>query len=298
MKTFKQFINESKFSHVTVEGNLYILSEKTINELKKLKKDCSSYINSYIDNGDSVIYRGTRKKLESPLSKFSVRKDRTPSDVPLITHEILDEAFDKLVGIKARSKTLFGAQTIAMAEDYGNPYIIFPIGEVDIVTSNEVDDLYSALKENRLVLDKKKLKTRVNELISTGLNDKEHIKFLLSRISLNKLIEAYEDMLEDLDDLDISEEDVNEFIVNCTADVLKDNGYFRTDALKNISTDSELMINCDSYYLLNDLYILETDENDYIGFLSEIDSIAYDTDSNVVEYEIDNTLLLNLLKEL
>ena len=112
---------------------------------KIFHEDCMLF-RKYIDFDDSnnsltrPLYRGMNRTELALVSR--VRKDRKPSNTPINIHNLVDEWFDKKFGIKFRSNAMFATQIKSTAKAYGTLYVVFPIGEFTICSSNIITDLY------------------------------------------------------------------------------------------------------------------------------------------------------------
>lgn len=129
---FKEYLNEQN------DGNI-----KEI--LEKIKKDCQPFLKDLKKASplDDLLYSG-RKKSESAF-KGTVRKNRNPKDTPLDVHNWLDNWFEENFGIKARSNSIITTGDSDVAKGYGNLYVIFPIGNYEIIWSPRINDLYTKL---------------------------------------------------------------------------------------------------------------------------------------------------------
>ena len=122
----------------------YIENPKVISELKK----CKPFINDLLKcKPFSLLYSG-RRTSENWFVK-NVRKDRKPRDMKIEIHNILDEVFYEKFGIKARSQTIFTTPNYNQTKTYtgtaGSAYIIFPMGEYEIIWSDRIYDLYGEI---------------------------------------------------------------------------------------------------------------------------------------------------------
>lgn len=75
--------------------------------------------------------------------KKKVRKDRKPRDTPEDIHEWADNWFYENFGIRARSNTMFCTSEASKTKQYGELYIVFPIGNFEIIWSHRLKDLYT-----------------------------------------------------------------------------------------------------------------------------------------------------------
>lgn len=149
MITFKQFLEARDATS---------MEDSELKDL--LENDCAFFLEEskrkgFLIRGVNRITRGERHELPDPSDEsktvpfweIPVRQDRTPSDTSIKTHELLDNWFNKVFKIKARTQALFctgsSPRGVSHAHQYGDPYIIMPIGEFKYVWSNEVPDLYN-----------------------------------------------------------------------------------------------------------------------------------------------------------
>lgn len=109
--------------------------------LKKLKHGPYDILRD--DNG-CLLFRGISSN-ESLITKRKRRKNREPKDTPFLNHQYLDDIFNKKFGWKARSNGIFCTGNGMQALEYGELFVIFPIGKFDILWSEAVDDLWGYL---------------------------------------------------------------------------------------------------------------------------------------------------------
>jgi len=127
----KQFINESS-GNTSLEEILDLLWTK-----------CNPFLKDLLTNGTftGFMYSGRNDKRD--IIKRKVRKDRYPKDTPPVVHEALDEIFDKEFGWKARSNAVFCTGDYNQAKEYGNVYMIFPVGKYKLLYNRNIKDLYA-----------------------------------------------------------------------------------------------------------------------------------------------------------
>jgi hypothetical protein len=110
-----------------------------------IQSDCSYYFDL---NGHPVksppIYRGSDKSIRD-YKIITPRKNRKPLDTPIEIHRELDKLFHKKFGWYVRSEGVFTTGSRASASEYGQPYIILPIGKFKYVWSPYIRDLHSKL---------------------------------------------------------------------------------------------------------------------------------------------------------
>ena len=126
-----------------------------INEAKdipweQIKKDCQPFIKDLKDP-KKMLYSG--RKCQLTYIKKEIRKNRKPADTPIVIHNWLDDLFKKKFGYKLRSECLFVTARKGIARAYGMPYVIIPIGKIDMYHNTSVIDLYGTLDNEVLSLD-------------------------------------------------------------------------------------------------------------------------------------------------
>lgn len=92
---------------------------------------------------NNPLFRGIKKSIDTAI-KTDINQNRLPVDTPEAIHEEFVEAFSQ-AGFKAnRNNSMFCTGSLEQAENYGIPYIIFPVGEYDITWSPDVIDMYTS----------------------------------------------------------------------------------------------------------------------------------------------------------
>ena len=116
-----------------------------------LKKDCSEYLSILKKiKADSLLYRGTRRRISDIIEKRKPRERRKPSDTPKVIHDELDELFKDEFGWEARSEGVFATSYISISSDYGEPYLFFPADGFKFVWSPEIEDLFAEIKQREI----------------------------------------------------------------------------------------------------------------------------------------------------
>jgi hypothetical protein len=154
------------------------LNEENIDEIISLiKRDCQPFLKDWRKTGNDFLYTG--KKIKKDFIKKKVRKDRKPKDMPEETHKIIDNWFYKKFGVRSRSNAVFATFNEYNTYQYGDLFMIFPIDNYIVISSDKVKDLwlYFKRKENWILNpddfnDKKKYK----EDMWSILNDLEYKK--------------------------------------------------------------------------------------------------------------------------
>ena len=122
-----------------IEQQLTIL-DNAIPHIKKTSKPWLKIIKSTA----LPIFRGIQGT--STVMRKKVRTERNPKDTSFTEHDIIDKAFEREFGWKARSNSLFVTPSLVLAKGYGNLMLIFPIGPVKYIWSPTIADLYMYVK--------------------------------------------------------------------------------------------------------------------------------------------------------
>mgnify|MGYP007016029883 CR=1 FL=1 len=96
---------------------------------------------------------------------MKTRNDRNPKDTPVEISKIIDDLMEEKFGWRPRSSGVFAVPNINTANEYGRPYIFFPIGQYKYIWSPQIDDMYEliaeisdfSIKDNELERDWKEL---------------------------------------------------------------------------------------------------------------------------------------------
>jgi hypothetical protein len=126
------------------------LTEKKIppaTAVQIIRSSCKPFLREIENGWFGFLYRGSKKRFETNIERFSSRTDRRPVDMSLTKHEILDRIFEKKFGWKARSGGVFCSGHPSIAARYGTPYLFFPIGEYKYIWSPEIRDLYDYINK-------------------------------------------------------------------------------------------------------------------------------------------------------
>lgn len=116
-----------------------------IDMIKKSNRSNPSYA--------SLVFRGYfSHKLDDyyldikGFNKKKTRKDRRPTDTAPIVQDRIDSRFENLFGIRLRSNSSFTTKKPAFAQNYGKPYIFFPIGDYRFFYNEKIRDLYAKIE--------------------------------------------------------------------------------------------------------------------------------------------------------
>lgn len=123
----------------------FLLEQQTTSDIINIiKKDCSYFLEN--TNVDFPLYRGIwYSDVNSNFKKMQVLTNRIPRNTKKEVTKILDESFNDLFKVKARTATLFCTGNEGFAGMYGDLYYIFPINKFDFIWSSKIKDLYIEL---------------------------------------------------------------------------------------------------------------------------------------------------------
>lgn len=105
--------------------------------LNFIEGNCKSYLKK---SKGRLIHRGMKRV--SPIIIKKPRKNRRPKDMDPKNHGLLDKAFKKVFGWKARSEGVFvSGNATSWLDSYGPVYYIFPIKAFTFIWSPNIYDL-------------------------------------------------------------------------------------------------------------------------------------------------------------
>ena len=216
MITFKQFLNEAKQTPQQVAD--------------LIKANCQPFLKesgfSYNNMDDSTLWRGVSGHIQLPaFSTQKVKTNRGPTDSSKEIHEVLDNYFKSKFGIKFRSNAVFTTGRCHVAEEYGDAFIVFPIGEYKYIWSPKILDAYR-------FFDNKKSKENRSDENRHGYGDITHALNLTSPLPPADSDEYTEIIKKYL-------EKVNPYIDHDLKKALGD------------GDGPEIMVHCAEYYTLN-----------------------------------------------
>lgn len=123
-----------KFAGYLTEG---VKNRKQIKEI--LDRDCAQYLKE-IKYEYPLLFRGSHKPTKD-IRKVTHRKNRNPSDTPKPLHDKLNDLFEKRFGWPVRGG-IFTVPSKSIADNYGTPFVFFPIGDYKYVYSPKIEDLF------------------------------------------------------------------------------------------------------------------------------------------------------------
>ena len=123
-----------KWQQLTEDANL---DESNVWEF--IQKNCQPYLSENPDWIKYPLFRGMNEK--APITINVIRTNRGPKDSSPFYHNLYNKAFASK-GIQTnRSNSVFCSGDPYQAEDYGDLYVIFPIGNFNYAYSPEIHDL-------------------------------------------------------------------------------------------------------------------------------------------------------------
>ncbi len=108
-----------------------------------IKRDCQPYLREAKPFDPYVqLMRGMGEANKNFIDNKSIRlDDRTPKDIPKELHDKINQFFKQKFGGSFRN-ALFATGDYIQAENYGNVYYIFPIGNFKYLYNPEIEDLF------------------------------------------------------------------------------------------------------------------------------------------------------------
>lgn len=151
MLSYRKFIQEQ-------ENDVGEIVEKIISDCQPFLDAIDGEVNEY------RMYRGI--KSNEDFMKKKIRSNRKSSSTPSRVQEAIDDYFEEQFGIRYRSNSMFASGSSTTVHNYGNPYIVFPIGKYQILWSKQIEDLFMDLPRDL------RLETNVEDLSEEQLKEK------------------------------------------------------------------------------------------------------------------------------
>lgn len=142
--SFKTFISE------VTNTDKKDLIENIINTIKR---DCKIYLEN--NNKRNSLYRGISKNFSSSFknkyfNKLYSRSRKEPLHTNKLVNDYFNKVFEEKHGISnIRDVSIYVTVTKETAEDYGNIFIVFPIGDYNIWYNERVNDLFFKLRSTK-----------------------------------------------------------------------------------------------------------------------------------------------------
>lgn len=203
-----------------------------------IRKNCQPFLaanKSSLLNGQ-YLYTGT-KRWDSRVFKSPVPTNRKPRDTSILIHNLFDHYFKQHFGIPYRSNALFTTTQSSVAEQYGNVYAVFPIGNYKILTSPIIEDLTTSFGYSFSYI----LAKLLDDGLMNDLSDREENMLKHTGWSL------YQSLIHDFDNGDGNLSPAfQKFLIN---HVIPKLGYFETQQISELHK-SEGMLHCSEYYAI------------------------------------------------
>ena len=181
-----------------------------------LLKDCKPYLQEFQKTkSDIFLMRAVTGNRGNTIQKKYPKVDRIPVDTPIEVHDLLNMLFKKEFGWPVRNGVFAANEYFDGFEEYGKPFLFFPIGKYKFVWSPEIKDLW---------MDVIQWKTEYYRRPQDIANDEEKLA------------------LWNFDRINVFQEEVV-------------NKYKSGDLKGAIKSGNEISFNCKSYYVVsNTLY--------------------------------------------
>ena len=149
-KKLKQLL--SHYEHDKLHDDHFVVAnKKKLDKVVELiLKHCKPYLREALPimlEGPTryVLFRGLQVDDGKMYHTRRVRKNRQPLSSDPKLHKLMDTFFVQNYGIKFRSSAIFTTNDMALAQEYGSPHVILPVGQYSsIFTKNaKMTDLYS-----------------------------------------------------------------------------------------------------------------------------------------------------------
>jgi hypothetical protein len=109
-----------------------------------LQRDCGKWIN---ESQGAPVFRGINNaRWKQPIKKFICPWDRQPRNTDRDLHRAADAWFLKHTGIEFRSNSFFTTGNAENANEYGDLFILCPIGNYKYCWSPNIMDFYLELE--------------------------------------------------------------------------------------------------------------------------------------------------------
>lgn len=224
---------------------------------KVLEQECSQIIEEYRKCG-RILYRGTKKSIKD-WKFITPRKNREPKDTPKEMHKILDDAFQKRFGWKARSEGVFALSDSMYVSEYGREYFFFPKDGYKYIWHPQIQDLYVGDNMERSQFPLYYVKIYHGLLSKTNPTSaiwrREFKEFKKDKGEKPEIYKDFPDNITYRDFLERVKEMKKEKLKEILPDIIK--GYRTDDMCSAMALRYEIMFKCDGYYLVDMSYQYE-----------------------------------------
>ncbi len=219
-----------------------------------IKKECSDFLQK---SHDYSLYRGmtptlpcaVKGKTINILQKNNTFNKRKPADTAVNISKMIDDLYELKTGIRYRTQNVvFCTPEINQANQYGYPYVIFPVGKIKYAFMPEIVDFSLWFYENELPNIVKRLNNPLlNQLFDPILTDYKSANFSKVTTALQNIKQNIPTNITKLF-FDEIQKSLNKLDIVHNGDMM--------DAIKsNDKHGVEIMIQCESYYTVNALFL-------------------------------------------
>lgn len=182
------------------------------------KTNIEPYINSE-ENEDLIgnpLYHGSKKlTTDNTFKIIPLNRRKGPKDSAVFIHNSVNEKAVEVLGLPVRNLT-FATTSLVTTQEYGEPYVMIPIGDYDLYYSTIVEDLYSNSEDimnedsrqqfmtNKLrkILESKRFLNTCETI--AGIIGVKRLRLL---VSTEKLFNRLPDLLEDFESIEEAYQD-------------------------------------------------------------------------------------------
>jgi hypothetical protein len=170
------------------------------------------------------------------LIKLDVRKDRVPKDSSHELTKVMNNYFVQATGIPFRSESIFVTANYYASLVYGDPYMVFPIGNIKTAFSEKISDAWVTFEEG-LNLEDATVPSSISEFDARIVTD-----------SLNA-IGVHTTQARRILSLEKALRNNHQIYYKFIAELLSRGNFFKFNEIDNdVIADQEIMVACDSYY--------------------------------------------------
>ena len=207
---------------------------KTEISLDQIFNDCKPFIEEIKKcNFNKLLIRGFNNYIsedDKKILKIEHNWNRIPRDTPEYYHDILNIYFMEKFGWYVRNG-VFCYFTNLVSSSYGEPYILFPIGDFNYLWNKDISDLFNYFESDF----NEDWDYRIDELFEEwcdSFSNKDYEKDCLPKYD-----DFYQEKYEEIrDEVEMELKDTVSNYINTN---LCDTFY-----------DTEISVNCDEYYLI------------------------------------------------
>ena len=109
---------------------------------KQIFKNCQPFLN----DTEYLFYRGVG--LNDKWAKIKVDKNRIPVDSSEELTDALDKVYSVIGSNISRRSCIFVTRSLKVAEDYNSAYVVFPIGDYEVLWNDNIKDAYKTFEED------------------------------------------------------------------------------------------------------------------------------------------------------